>query len=60
MHMLLHVVYALILLVVFLGGLALFWIARQDDSRAGRLIGLIVMAVSAFTIAWLSAGHRMF
>ncbi len=60
MRLLVHLAFALVLLLVFAGGLALFWIARQDDSRAGRMVGLIVMAISAFTIAWLAAGHRFF
>jgi len=58
MHLFGHLVGLLVLIAVFLGGFALFWIARQDDSRAGRLIGLIAMAASAFTIVWLS--RRLF
>lgn len=59
MHMLGQVLLVLFLAAVFLGGFALFWIARQDDSGAGRLIGLIAMAVGALTLAWLLAGHRL-
>ncbi|MEI9988872.1 MAG: hypothetical protein WDM86_02435 [Rhizomicrobium sp.] len=58
MHIVAHLAGLLVLLAVFLAGFALFWIARQDDSRAGRLIGLIVMAASAFAIAWLA--RRLF
>ncbi|MEJ0041998.1 MAG: hypothetical protein WDM81_07185 [Rhizomicrobium sp.] len=58
MHIVAHLFGLLVLLAVFLGGFALFWIARQDDSRAGRLIGLVAMIASAFTIAWF--GHRLF
>ncbi len=57
MHVLMNLAVLLILLLVFLGGLALFWIARQDDSRAGRLIGLIAMAASAFAIVWRTTHH---
>jgi len=60
MRGLVHLAFALISLLLFSGGFALFWIARQDDSRAGRLLGLIVMAASALTIVWLAAGHRFF
>ncbi len=60
MHLFGHIVIAVLLLVIFLLGLALFWIARQDDSRAGRLIGLIAMAASAFALAWIAGGHRFF
>jgi hypothetical protein len=41
-----------------LGGFALFWIARQDDSRAGRLLGLLAIAVSVVAVIWLSVGHH--
>jgi len=60
MHVFGHIVIAALLVVVFLLGFALFWIARQDDSRAGRLIGLIAMAGSAFALAWIAGGHRFF
>jgi hypothetical protein len=41
-----------------LGGVALFWIARQDDSRAGRLLGLLAIALSVVALIWLSVGHH--
>jgi hypothetical protein len=41
-----------------LGGFALFWIARQDDSRAGRLLGLLAIALSVVALIWLSVGHH--
>ena len=41
-----------------LGGFALFWIARQDDSRAGRLLGLLAIAVSVVALIWLSVGNH--
>ena len=57
MHVLWNVFVLLVLLLVFLGGFALFWIARQDDSRAGRLIGLLAMAIGALSIAWRTTHH---
>ena len=60
MHTLGHIVISLVLLAVFLAGFALFWIARQDDSRAGRLVGLIAMAAGALALSWLAAGHSFF
>lgn len=57
MHIVWNVFVLLVLLLVFLGGFALFWIARQDDSRAGRLIGLIAMAAGALSIAWRTTHH---
>ena len=46
------------LLAIFAGGFVLFWIARQDDSRAGRLMGLLAMATAALTATYLSSGHH--
>jgi len=56
-----HVLNALIgvaLLALFLGGFALFWIARQDDSRAGRLLGLLAMATTVTMLGYLTYGHH--
>lgn len=46
------------LAAVFVGGLALFWIARQDDSRAGRLLGLLAMAATAAALGYVTYGHH--
>jgi hypothetical protein len=53
-----HVLIALILAGFFLGGGALFFIARQDDSHAGRLVGIISAAVSVIATLYLSVGHH--
>jgi hypothetical protein len=47
---------ALALLAAFAGGFALFWIAGQDDSRAGRLIGALAMLGSSACAGWLIFG----
>lgn len=52
-----NIAIVLVLLAVFAAGVALFWIARQDDSRAGRLIGLLAIAGSAVAFVWLGGGH---
>ena len=49
---------ALIVVGVFLGGGALFFIARQDDSHAGQVIGLLLVAASLSVFLGLSAGHH--
>jgi hypothetical protein len=58
MTQLANVAIALILFAAFAGGFALFWIAGQDDSRAGRLIGATAMLGSAAGLGWLSFGQH--
>jgi hypothetical protein len=58
MLMLGNIAIGLILAAAILGGVALFWIARQDDSRMGRLIGLLAVAIGAVTGLYLSTGHH--
>jgi hypothetical protein len=41
-----------------LGGIALFWIARQDESRNGRLIGLLAVALGVVAFLYLALGHH--
>ena len=58
MHHALNALIGIALAVLFLGGLALFWIARQDDSRTGRLLGLVAMATAATGLGYLTYGHH--
>ena len=58
MSLLGNIVIALILAGWFLGGSALFFIARQDDSRAGRFIGLLAATAGAVAIIYMTAGHH--
>jgi hypothetical protein len=53
-----NIVIALVLAGFFLGGGALFFIARQDDSQAGRLIGLLSAVAGAVAALYLTAGHH--
>lgn len=53
-----NIVIALVLAGFFLGGGALFFIARQDDSQAGRFIGLLSAIVGAVVIVYLTVGHH--
>jgi disulfide bond formation protein DsbB len=53
-----NIAIAVILAAAILGGVALFWIARQDDSRMGRLIGLLSVAIGAVTGLYLTTGHH--
>ena len=46
--LLLNVLLSAVLFGAGATGIALFWIARQDDSRAGRLIGIALLAASVF------------
>ena len=58
MAMVANLLIGLALAAAALGGFALFWIARQDDSRAGRLLGLLAIALSVVALIWLSTGHH--
>lgn len=53
-----NIVIALALAGFFLGGVALFFIARQDDSHAGRIIGIIAALGAALVATTLTAGHH--
>jgi disulfide bond formation protein DsbB len=58
MSLLGNIIIALVLAGLFLGGGALFFIAQQDDSRAGRLIGLLAATAGAVATIYLTAGHH--
>ena len=60
MSMVLNLTALLVIAAMVLGGIALFWIARQDDSRAGRLLGLLAVALGAVAILWLGTGDHWF
>ena len=49
---------ALLLAGTFLGGIALFTIARQDDSRNGQILGAAAIAAAATVAILLFAGHH--
>ena len=60
MSMVLNLAIALAIAAMVLGGIALFWIARQDDSRAGRLLGILAVALGAVAILYLGTGNHWF
>ncbi len=60
MHTFWNILIALILVAGILGGVALFWIARQDESRAGSLLGLLAVALAVLAAAYLTLGHHWF
>ena len=43
-----------------LGVLALFWIARQDGSRLGRILGLLFPVAAILAAAYLTTGRHWF
>jgi len=43
---------------VVLGGLALFWIARQDGSRLGSLLGIFLPMLAILAAIYLTMGHH--
>lgn len=54
----LDVLIGLALVGAVLGGLALFWIARQDGSRLGRVLGVCFPIAAIFAWMYLTAGHH--
>lgn len=60
MSMVLNLAIALAVAAMVMGGIALFWIARQDDSRAGRLLGILAVALGAMAILYLGTGNHWF
>jgi len=52
-----HLLIAFALIALAAGGIALFWIARQDDSRLGRILGLAALVLAAIGVAYV--GHRL-
>ncbi|HUO90839.1 MAG TPA: hypothetical protein VMU08_16820 [Rhizomicrobium sp.] len=55
-----NIVVGLLLAGTFAAGFALFWIARQDDSRAGRILGLLAMAGTVALTGYLHFGRHWF
>ena len=43
-----------------LGGLALFWIARQDGSLSGRVLGVLFSITAILAATYLTMGHHWF
>ena len=52
-----NIALAIALAAVLAGGMALFVIARQDDSPSGQRIGIASAVVALLGFAWLFAGH---
>ncbi len=60
MHMVGRIVLGLVLVAVLAGGVALFVIARQDDSRSGQLVGAVLGIVGIVGLMLLIAGRGLF
>jgi hypothetical protein len=45
---------------VFVAGVALFWIAKQDGSAGGRNFGILLVLATITTIAYLTIFSRWF
>ena len=41
-----------------LGGLALFWIARQDGNHSGRVLGVLFPILAILAAIYLTVGHH--
>ena len=60
MHLVGNIVIALALAGLFAGGIALFTIARQDDSRLGQLIGAAAVLAAAAAAAYFGTARHWF
>jgi uncharacterized membrane protein YedE/YeeE len=60
MHTIGNALITLVFAGTFLGGFALFWIARQDDSRFGRILGLLAMAAAVGVAGYFHFGRHWF
>ncbi|HEY0105396.1 MAG TPA: hypothetical protein VGB91_04875 [Rhizomicrobium sp.] len=58
MYTVVNIVLGLALAGLLAGGVALFAIARQDDSRTGQVIGATCVVAAILAFAWLSGGHH--
>lgn len=54
----LDVLIGLALVGAVLGGLALFWIARQDGSRLGRVLGVLYPTLAVFAGIYVTIGRH--
>ena len=54
----LNVLIGLAIAGAVLGGLALFWIARQDGSRLGRVLGVLLPVAAILAGTYLTIGHH--
>jgi hypothetical protein len=43
-----------------LGGVVLFWIARQDGSRLGSVLGILLPILAIFAAIYLTLGRHWF
>jgi len=53
-----NVFFALQMAATFLIGVALFLIARQDESRLGRILGITLTVLALFELAYLTFGNH--
>ena len=58
MTVLLNLVLFAVLIALMVIGVALFWIARQDDSRTGKSIGVGLVVLGTFTTLYVVIGHH--
>jgi hypothetical protein len=54
------VIIAMIMIGTIVGGVALFWIARQDGSALGRTLGVLLVVAAVATAGYLTVSNRWF
>jgi hypothetical protein len=56
----LNVMIVLALIGLAMGGVALFWIAGQDGSRTGRILGVLFFAAAILGALYMIMGRHWF
>ena len=54
----LNVIIVLALIGLAMGGVALYWIAGQDGSRMGRILGALILAAALLGATYMIMGRH--
>jgi bacteriorhodopsin len=55
----LKIAFGLVLIAAIVGGVVLFWIARQDDVPQGRWLGILIMVSAVLVGAYFAFGSSL-
>jgi hypothetical protein len=52
-----NVIIGLVIALAIVGGLTLFWIARQDGSPQGRILGILIVVAATIVATYIIYFH---